>query len=124
MVKQLRGIWLQLLRRFVDMVTVVEQVCRRMVTVVEQVCRHGYSCGAGWDDRALRQLVEAYLNSPMEREGVDMKPFLDKDAPYVKDISQEERRVWLHDQFRYLSSNRPRHRLDPEIYDWEYIYKV
>ncbi|XP_046685245.1 uncharacterized protein LOC124370984 [Homalodisca vitripennis] len=78
----------------------------------------------GWDDRALRQLVEAYLNSPMEREGVDMKPFLDKDAPYVKDISQEERRVWLHDQFRYLSSNRPRHRLDPEIYDWEYIYKI
>uniref|UniRef100_A0A1B6LLN1 28S ribosomal protein S30, mitochondrial n=1 Tax=Graphocephala atropunctata TaxID=36148 RepID=A0A1B6LLN1_9HEMI len=78
----------------------------------------------GWDDRVVQQLVEVYLNAPANREGVDLKPYLDKDAPYVKDIDHEERRVWLHEQFRYLSSNRPRHRLDPEIYDWENIYKI
>ncbi|XP_054286399.1 uncharacterized protein LOC129002546 [Macrosteles quadrilineatus] len=78
----------------------------------------------GWNDQALEYLVQAYLNKPEAREGVDMKPYVDKDVPLVKDISHEERREWLHGRFRHLYSNRPRHRLAPEMYDWEEIYKV
>jgi small subunit ribosomal protein S30 len=33
-------------------------------------------------------------------------------------------RVWLHNRHRVLTSHRPRHRLVPEIYDWERIYKI
>jgi len=78
----------------------------------------------GWNDKALELLVEAYLNAPEAREGVDMKPYVNKSVPLVKDIDHEERRVFLHDRFRHLYSNRPRHQLLPEIYDWERIYKV
>jgi len=33
-------------------------------------------------------------------------------------------RVWLHDRYKVLTSHRPRHRLLPEVYDWERIYKI
>lgn len=68
--------------------------------------------------------MEAYLNSPEERMDLELKPFVDKNTPYVKNIEDEKRRVWVHNFYRDLVSNRPRYKVDPEIYDWEMIYKV
>lgn len=78
----------------------------------------------GWNDNALALLMESYLNLPAERAGVDMSPYLDKDVPLVENITHDERRNWLRQQFLYFSSNRPRNKILPEIYDWEQIYKV
>lgn len=33
-------------------------------------------------------------------------------------------RVWLDKRYKVLTSNRPRHRLVPEVYNWEQIYKI
>lgn len=30
----------------------------------------------------------------------------------------------MHDRYQRLTSHRPRHHLEPEIYDWERIYKI
>lgn len=78
----------------------------------------------GWNDEPLEMLISFYLNAPSKHEGVNMKPYLHDTEHYLADIEDEKRRVWLHNQFRHMYSNRPRHRLPYEIYDWEYIYKI
>lgn len=78
----------------------------------------------GWNDEPLAMLISFYLNAPCKREGVNLKPYLDETERYFANIEDEKRRVWLHNQFRHLCTNRPRHRLGYEIYDWEYIYKI
>lgn len=69
-------------------------------------------------------LISFYLNAPSKREGVNMKPYLHETEHYLANIDDEKRRVWLHNQFRHMYSNKPRKLLPYEIYDWEYIYKV
>ncbi|XP_039287423.1 uncharacterized protein LOC120352045 [Nilaparvata lugens] len=78
----------------------------------------------GWDDSALRMLILFYMNKPEQRD-YDMKPNVDKSESHVKHITDiDERRNWLHNEFRYMYSNRPRHQLPYEIFDWEWIYKI
>jgi len=80
----------------------------------------------GWNDNVLNALVSFYVNRPSERETSTLKPHVDQHQKYLSEIpdDEDERREWLHKQFRHMYSNRPRHRLEYEIYDWERIYKI
>lgn len=68
--------------------------------------------------------MKLYLNAPSPRDGVELRPYLDPEAPVVASIADPERRQFLENLYKYLSSNRPRHRLLPEYYHWEQIYKI
>lgn len=75
------------------------------------------------NEKVLKQLIQFYINQPTPRD-IELKPYLDKDKPYIADIEEEEKRIWLENIFKNLVSNRPRHRLPYEIYHWEKIYKI
>lgn len=79
----------------------------------------------GFNDEVLRQLIKFYLTTPKERAH-EMKPFLSKEEEIVADIDDSERRSFLETRFKHIFSRRPRHRKDliPEVYLWEWIYKI
>lgn len=77
----------------------------------------------GLNDDVLKNLIQFYINQPKERQH-EMKPFLDKDAKKIADLENVEQRKWLEQNFKRIISNRPRHLRVPEIYDWEWIYKI
>lgn len=79
----------------------------------------------GFNDDVLRYLIQFYLSAPKERN-YELKPYLGKDQQVVADIEHFERREFLEKTFKHLVSRRPRGRLDriPEIYLWEWIYKI
>lgn len=72
----------------------------------------------------MKTLLKFYINAPAEREDVELRPYLNSECPLVANIEDPERRVFLENLFKYLCTNRPRHRPLPEIWDWEYIYKI
>lgn len=76
----------------------------------------------GWNDNVLKDLLSCYVNVPKARDH-EMSPYLSKEQ-VVANIDDVTRRVWLHDRYKVLTSHRPRHRLVPEVYDWERIYKI
>lgn len=76
----------------------------------------------GWNDEVLKDLLSCYINIPKVRDH-EMCPYLGKEQ-VVANIEDVVRREWLHKRHKVLTSHRPRHRLLPEIYDWEKIYKV
>jgi small subunit ribosomal protein S30 len=69
-------------------------------------------------------LLKFYLNTPEVREGVEMKPYLGDVEKHIADITEDKRREWLEAEFKHMYSNRPRHMLPYEIYNWERIYKI
>ncbi|XP_013140448.1 PREDICTED: 28S ribosomal protein S30, mitochondrial [Papilio polytes] len=77
----------------------------------------------GMNEDVLKMLVQFYLNTPEEREH-DMKPYLGKDEQLIADIEDDNKRCWLESTYKHIVSNRPRHKLMPEIYLWERIYKI
>ncbi|KAK0181570.1 hypothetical protein PV327_003843 [Microctonus hyperodae] len=77
----------------------------------------------GFNDEVLKNLIKFYVNTPQERVGVELRPYLDSEAPRVADIIDDEKRNWLEDRYKYIMSLRPRSRLMPELYSWEIIYK-
>lgn len=79
----------------------------------------------GFNDEVLRNLIQFYLAEPKER-GYEMKPYLSKEEETVADIEHVERREFLEKKFKHLMSGKPRHRKDfiPEVYLWEWIYKI
>lgn len=77
----------------------------------------------GLNDDVIRNLVQFYTAVPKKRD-YDMRPYLDKDESVVADIEHTDRRVFLENAFKHIYSKRPRHRLLPEIYLWEKIYKI
>uniref|UniRef100_A0A2M4BJ43 Putative mitochondrial ribosomal protein s30 n=2 Tax=Anopheles marajoara TaxID=58244 RepID=A0A2M4BJ43_9DIPT len=78
----------------------------------------------GLRDDALLHLIMFYLNQPKQRPGVELKPYLCPKEPHIAQIEEEKRRVFMEDAYKRLVSNRPRHRLVPEVYLWEKIYKI
>lgn len=64
----------------------------------------------GLNEEVLKYLIKFYVNVPEERIGVDMKPYLGKSVKVIADIEHDEKRNWLEQQYKYLISNRPRHR--------------
>lgn len=79
----------------------------------------------GFNDDILRHLIRFYQNVPKARD-IEMRPYLGADEQIVADIEDLKRREFLESRFKYILSNRPRHRKDliPEIYNWEWIYKI
>ena len=77
----------------------------------------------GLNNEVLRNLIQFYTNQPKAREH-EMKPYLGTKERKVADIEDPKRRDFLEKAFKFVSSNRPRHRLVPEVYNWEKIYKI
>lgn len=77
----------------------------------------------GFNEEVLRHLVKIYTNPPRERT-FNLTPYLGGNQKHVADIADQDRREFLEETFKHLSSNRPRHLEIPEIYNWEKIYKI
>lgn len=77
----------------------------------------------GLNDDVLKNLIQFYINQPKAREH-EMKPFLGMKEKKVADIEDVKQRDWLEKRYKHLVSNRPRHRLTPEVYSWEKLYKI
>ncbi|XP_057336291.1 28S ribosomal protein S30, mitochondrial [Microplitis mediator] len=77
----------------------------------------------GFNDEVIKNLIKFYVNTPEERVGVDMKPYLGKEEQRVADIQDKEKRIWLEKRYKHLMSARPRHLRMPELYHWQKIYK-
>jgi len=78
----------------------------------------------GFNEDVLKTLIQFYLNTPKEKENVEMKPYLDKDVKVIADIPDLERRTWLEKHYKHLVSNRPRGKPIDEIHMWEDFYKI
>uniref|UniRef100_A0A182YNB4 Uncharacterized protein n=1 Tax=Anopheles stephensi TaxID=30069 RepID=A0A182YNB4_ANOST len=78
----------------------------------------------GLNSDVLLQLIMFYINAPKERTEVNLKPHLCPKETRVADIEDENRRMFMEQAYKHLVSNRPRHRLVPEVYQWEKIYKI
>lgn len=79
---------------------------------------------AGFNIEVLKNLVKFYLNEPKERTGVDMTPYLNKSAPTLAQIEDQEQRLFQEELFKSLFANRDKYLPDPEYWDWEWIYKI
>ncbi len=77
----------------------------------------------GLNDDVLRNLIKFYINEPKQR-AIDMKPYLGLNEQKVADIDNVDRRLFLEEKYKHLVSCRPRHKLIPEVYHWEKIYKI
>lgn len=77
----------------------------------------------GFNENVLKQIIKMYLLEPKERVGLEMRPYL-SEKPYVADIEYEERRDWLENQYKFITSNRPRVQPKPEVYAWEKIFRI
>lgn len=77
----------------------------------------------GMNEEVLKNLVTFYVNSPEARD-YNMKPLLGAKEKKVADLEDLKQRDWLEKTFKHIMSNRPRHRLTPEVYNWEKIYKI
>uniref|UniRef100_A0A182QUW5 28S ribosomal protein S30, mitochondrial n=1 Tax=Anopheles farauti TaxID=69004 RepID=A0A182QUW5_9DIPT len=77
----------------------------------------------GLNSEVLRQLIAFYINQPKQRD-VNLKPYLCPTETRVADIGDENRRAFMEQAYKHMVSNRPRHRLVPEVYQWEKIYKI
>lgn len=78
----------------------------------------------GLNKDVLKTLLKYYLNKPKQRLGVNMRPYLGSHEKYIADYADDEKRRWLEREYKFLVSNRPRFKLDYEVYNWEKIYKI
>lgn len=78
----------------------------------------------GLNENVLRMLIQYYANTPEERLGVNMKPYLDQQYQKSAEYEDDDKRKWLEREYKYLMSNRPRFKEFYEIYHWEKIYKI
>lgn len=62
-----------------------------------------------FNDEVIKNLIKFYVNTPEERVGVDIKPYLGKEEQRVADIQDKEKRIWLEKRYKHLMSARPRH---------------
>lgn len=65
----------------------------------------------GLNEDVLKHLIKFYANDPEARKNVQMKPYLGNDM-VIADIEHDERRIWLEQKYKYLQSNRSRHRYE------------
>ncbi|XP_072386454.1 uncharacterized protein mRpS30 [Diabrotica undecimpunctata] len=78
----------------------------------------------GFNDEVLKNILKFYINQSESRLGVNLTPYLSSKERVVADYEDDEKREWLEGVYKYITSNRPRHRLGYEIYSWEKIYKI
>ena len=70
----------------------------------------------------LSQLIQSYLVNTVDPVA-DSRPYLSAER-YIANVTDDKRRKHVEETFKHLTSNRPRHLPEEEIYDWERIYKV
>lgn len=78
----------------------------------------------GLNDETLSILVKLYSNTPSERLGVNLRPYLGQKEKIIADYQDDEKREWLEREYKFLVSNRPRFQEMPQIYSYEKIYKI
>lgn len=78
----------------------------------------------GFNEDVLKTLVKFYSNASKSRDGVELEPYLSKEEKLIADYEDDEKRQWLEREYKFITSNRPRHTLPYEIYHWEKIYKI
>ncbi|XP_076258668.1 mitochondrial ribosomal protein S30 [Rhynchophorus ferrugineus] len=78
----------------------------------------------GFNKDVLSILIKLYSNAPAERLGVNLRPYLSQEEKIIADYEDDEKRSWLEREYKFLVSNRPRHRDIPEVFSWEKIYKI
>lgn len=79
----------------------------------------------GFNDETLKHLISCYTKIPtVQRTPDELTPYLDKDIKRIADYTDEDKRTFLEEVFKHMSSNRPKHLELPEIYLWEKIYKI
>lgn len=78
----------------------------------------------GFNPDVFKMLLKFYANLPVERENLNLRPFLNSEEKVIADYSDDDKRNWLEREYKFLVSNRPRHKPVYEIYHWEKIYKI
>lgn len=78
----------------------------------------------GFNTDVLKNLLKFYANVPQERLGLNMRPYLSQEEKIAADYKDDDKREWLEREYKYLVSNRPRYKLEYEVYNWEKIYKI
>lgn len=78
----------------------------------------------GFNEDILSKLVKFYANAPSQRLGLNLTPYLSQEEKVAADYQDEDKRKWLENEYKHITSNRPRMQLFDEIYAWERIYKV
>lgn len=78
----------------------------------------------GFNEDVLTKLVKIYANTPEERLGINMYPYLGDTEKLIRDYNDDDKRQWLEKEYKYLVSNVPRFKEVDEIYNWEKIYKI
>lgn len=78
----------------------------------------------GLNTDVIKSLIKFYINTPIERSDVIMKPYLGSSVKVIADIEHDERRNWLESHYKHLVSNRPRVRQPPEMNLWHKFYLV
>ncbi|XP_056641421.1 39S ribosomal protein S30, mitochondrial [Diorhabda sublineata] len=78
----------------------------------------------GFNDEVVKNILKFYMNPPENRLGVNLTPYLSSEEKLSADYKDDEKRQWIEEVYKYVASNRPRHRLSYEVYDWEKIYKI
>lgn len=78
----------------------------------------------GFNIDVLKILMKFYANVPQERLGLNMRPYLNQEEKVAADYKDDDKREWLEREYKYLVANRPRYKLEYEVYNWEKIYKI
>ncbi|KAI4458469.1 mitochondrial 28s ribosomal protein s30/p52 pro-apototic protein [Holotrichia oblita] len=78
----------------------------------------------GFNDETLKMLIRYYANTPEERLGVNMKPYLNNEEKVCADYKDDDKRNWLEKEYKFLMANRPRYKEFYEVHHWEKIYKI
>lgn len=78
----------------------------------------------GFNPDVLKMLIQFYGNEPQKRLGANLRPYLGSEEKIIAHYSDEDKRQWLEREYKFVMSNRSRHKSDIEIYNWEKIYKI
>jgi len=78
----------------------------------------------GFNTDTLKFLLKYYSNVPEARLGLNMTPYLSQAEKVSADYDDDDKRTWLEREYKFLTSERNRYKLDPEVYHWEKIYKI
>lgn len=78
----------------------------------------------GFNPDVLKNILKFYANTPQERKGVNMTPYLCGEEKVIADYTDDDKRNWLEREYKFLVANRERHKPVPEVFHWEKIYKI
>lgn len=65
-----------------------------------------------------------YINAPKDK-GINLSPYLNPNERTISQITDDKKRIIMHQTYQKIAAHRPPSRTpEPEIYDWERIYKI